>query len=62
MKHSKNPFIVYPYEPNNQTPKLVIKKNRQAPIKAPDILFNKVSEKYFDTKPIIITLPQVKKV
>ena len=54
--------MVYPYEPSNQTPKLVIKKNRQAPIKAPDILFNKVSEKYFDTKPITITLPQVKKV
>ena len=42
------------------TPKFVIKKNTNAPISAPEILDKILLIKYFENKPIITTLPQVK--
>jgi hypothetical protein len=62
VKHKRNPFSVYPYDPRDQIPKLVIKKKIQAPINAPDILDKIFEIKYFANKPIKITLPHVKNV
>ena len=62
VKHTINPSEVYPYEPRDQTPKFVIKKNKLAPIKAPDILLVMLKIKNLDNKPIKITLPQVNNV
>ena len=61
VKHTINPSNVCPYEPSDQTPKLVIIKNAQAPSNDPNILFNKFFVKNLDASPMKIALPQVKK-
>ena len=53
---------MYPYEPIDQTPKLVIIKNIQAPRRDPEILLNIVDKKNLEHSPIKITLPQVNNV
>ena len=53
---------MYEYDPVDQTPKLVNRKNIHAPKKAPDILLKIFFKKYFDIKPITMTLPHVKNV
>ena len=55
------PIKVYPYEPKDQTPKLVMIKNKHAPSKDPEILLIIFFVKNFEPRPIKITLPQVKK-
>ena len=38
VKHNIRPDKLYSYIPDSQTPRLVIRKNMQAPNKAPEIL------------------------
>ena len=53
---------MYPYEPIDQTPKLVIIKNTHAPRRDPEILLYIVDKKNLEHSPIKITLPQVNNV
>ena len=62
VQHIIRPFKLYSYEPSNQTPKLVTTKKINAPIRAPLILFINPTLKYLEIKPMITTLPHVKKV
>lgn len=62
VKHVIKPAIVCPYIPENQTPRLVIRKKIKLPIKAPPNLFIILFVKYLEINPIKIILPQVQKV
>ena len=62
VQHNRKPLRVYPYEPIDQTPKLVIIKNTQAPSRDPKIRLYIVDKKNFEHSPIKITLPQVNNV
>ena len=53
---------MYPYDPKDQTPKLVITKKISAPKRAPEILIYILFKKNFEINPIKITLPQVNSV
>ena len=59
IQQVKNPLKSYPYDPPNQTPKLLTKKNITAPIKAPKILNIIDLLKYLEIKPIKMILPDV---
>ena len=61
IQDSISPLKFCEYIPPNQTPKFVTKKNMTAPDSAPNILNKILFAKYLAMKPIIITLPQVKK-
>ena len=54
--------MVYPYDPIDQTPKLVTTKNITAPKRDPETLVSMVDRKNFELNPIKITLPQVNSV
>ena len=56
------PLNVYPYDPINQTPKLVTIKKINAPKSAPNTLVYMFDKKNFEHNPINITLPHVKSV
>ena len=53
---------MYPYDPVDQTPKLVIIKKINAPTRAPKTLVYMLDKKNFELNPIKITLPHVKSV